>query len=259
MKGIGFMGSSTSRFIRFLKGIALAVGVLAPGIAAAQTVTTVTGAAPTVNNCFPLGIGINWPPFYGFVYQNVPAFELNAGDNIALDTGLVNNVDVGLQIEMVATTANGGDAPAGAFTTVATNSQVPANPLGDAVVGNFEMQFVAENAFSFPGGGLIIRFSNPSATYQSDTICTQNLVGFTAADASGFFVSRFRDTTDGLPPYDAVAANAIGGFRITNLPPVVPPTPPSPQQIPTLSEWAMITLVMSLGFAGIIGLRLRAK
>jgi len=40
------------------------------------------------------------------------------------------------------------------------DAQVPVNPGGNTVMGDYELQFTAEAPFSFPGGGLIIRFSN---------------------------------------------------------------------------------------------------
>ena len=66
----------------------------------------------------------------GFVYQNVPAFNLKTGDTIAFDLGAQNNVDIQLQISMAATTVNGGDIP-GPYTTVVNNTQVPLNPRGN--------------------------------------------------------------------------------------------------------------------------------
>ncbi|MFV8819472.1 hypothetical protein [Haliea sp. E17] len=229
--------------------------------AQAQTVTTIEGNTPAVSVCFPFGIGINWPPFYGFVYQNLPAFDIATGDTIAFDTGLANDVEIALQVDMVPTTVNGGNIAAGAYTTVVSNTQAPANPFGDAVVGNYELQFTAESDFSFPGGGMIVRFSNPSAAYAADVTCTQNLVNYTAADASGLFVQRFQDA-DGALPWDAVATNAIGGFQITNLP-VTPPAPPAapgappaePEAVPTFGNLGWFLCTLLLGVLGAAGLR----
>jgi len=184
---------------------------------------TIAPANPTVDNSYPFGIGVTnqWPPHMGFVYQDIPAFQLNTGDVLAFDTAAFNDVDVQLQIELAATTSNGGDAPALPFTTVVTNTQTPVNPRGDTTVGNFEMQFKAQAPFSFPGGGLIIRFSNPSAAYAMDTHGDFDLVAAMSDDPSGKFVERYTSDADGLPPYTNPGTAFIGGFQVRP-PDVVP-------------------------------------
>jgi hypothetical protein len=261
------MYSKCNKMLRQAGVGAILLGSVGAATVSAQTVTTITGSNPaTVNNCFPFGsgvlaAGVSWPPNYGFIYQNLPAFDINPGDILAFDTGALNDVPVELQIEMAATTVNGGDIP-GAYTTLVSNTQTPVNPLGDAIVGNFEMQFTAEAAFSFPGGGLSIRFSNPSAAYTADVTCNQNLAWYTSADPSGLFVKRFRDVDDGLPPWTAEATNAIGGFQVTNIPPpVIPPEPPEPtppappEPVPVLGAGALGMTAFMLMIAGFLGLR----
>jgi hypothetical protein len=194
---------------------------------AAQTVTIAPASPTTVANCFPFGSGINWA-LMGFVYQNVPAFQVKTGDTIAFDLGGTNTqADPQLDIEMSATTTNGGDVPQ-AFTKVVTNTQTPANPRGDLIKGNFELKFIAQAPFSFPGGGLIIRFSNPSASYMTAANCEADLVGTSGADVSGHFVKRFFEDPDGVPPYANQDANPgnLGGFQLTLAD--VPPTPQTP-------------------------------
>src|SRR5262249_36222226 len=137
------------------------------------------------------------------------------GDVIAFDTNFVNNVDVQLQVELAATTANGGETPALPYTTVVGNTETPANPRGDTTVGDFDLRFTAQAPFNFAGGGLIIRFSNPSASYQTDTTCTGDLVGAPATDPSGRFVERFYTDADGLPPYPGSDPNNIAAFQLT--------------------------------------------
>ena len=66
--------------------------------------------------------------------------------------------------------------------------------------------------FSFPGGGLIIRFSNPSASYLADITCTQVLVGADATDPSGFFVQRALNDPDGVSPWITQAMATSAGF-----------------------------------------------
>ncbi len=193
--------------------------------ASSAQIITIFPDTPVTDNCFPFGSGeiglpdFTWPPFMGFIYQNVPAFELNVGDILAFDLGAVNSADVQLDIELAATTVNGGDEPVLPFVQVVSNTQTPFNPNGDTVVGDFEMMFIAEAPFSFPGGGLIIRFSNPSAAYQLNTGCDQVLVHGNSADTSGFFVKRFWSDPDGEPPYDFEDEEDIGAFTIFSSPP----------------------------------------
>jgi hypothetical protein len=189
------------------------------GSADAATITVFPADPPNTGNCYPFGIaggGVTWTPFAGFVYKNIPPFELSPGDTLAFDTNAVNNVDVQLDIALSRTTANGNDILAPPyFTTVVTNTQTPLNPRGDTVQGNFEMQFTAQATFSFPGGGLIMRFSNPSAAYATDLSCTGNLVAGATSDSSGLFVERFFNDVDGVDPWSPTGTSNIGAFRIT--------------------------------------------
>ena len=82
------------------------------------------------------------------------------------------------------------------------------------MIGNFELEFVAENTFDFPGGGLIIRFSNPSPTYNNDTTSTHVLVDGDPSDTSGYFVERFSPDGNGVSPRDVEFLDTIGVFRI---------------------------------------------
>ena len=162
-------------------------------------------------------------PFMGLIYRNVPPFELQPGDELAFDLGKKNDFDVQLDIAMAATTENGSEFEAGPFTTVVTNMELPDNPTGDDDTGNFEMSFTVENAFSFAGGGLVIRFSNGSESYREDETCTESQVGVVAdsSDPSGFFVNSFYRDTDGIAPFGPFGDGAqdfrrtiINGFQI---------------------------------------------
>jgi Ca2+-binding RTX toxin-like protein len=204
----------------------LAIGQVAVSSAGAATLT-VAPATPSVNsNCFVFGAGsTNWGAFAGYVYKNIPAFQLKTGDTVAFDTGAVNpEADIQFDIEMARTTANGGDVAAQSFTRVVLNNQAATPPRGDTTVGNFELAYKATEAFNFPGGGLIIRYSNTSPAYTADTTCTGNLISATSTDTSGFFVKRFYQDADGLFPYTGQTASLVGGFRLTLAnPPVVSP------------------------------------
>jgi len=203
-------------------------GQATAGVARASTTVNVNPAdAPDEGNEFPFGRGDSWPQM-GFVYKNIPPFNLKTGDTVAFDLGAQNNVDIQLRIDMAATTVNGGDIP-GAYTTVVNNTQVPLNPRGNTVTGDYELQFTAQAPFSFPGGGLIIRFSNPGGAYATDIQQDPTLLNLANnTDSSGFFVKRFYHDADGLPPYDSSDTSAIGGFRLTLLDATTTPTPPPP-------------------------------
>lgn len=219
-----------------------------------QEILTIEPAEPDVGNCFPFGdggvfMGDPWTPFMGFIYQDVPPFQLFPGDTLAFDLGEVNSAAVMLQIEMTATTTNGGIDSELPYTTLVPNTQTPLNPNGDTIIGNFEMMFTVERAFNFAGGGLIIRFSNPSLAYQQNENCDQVLVNANTLDSSGNFVLRFFNDADGLPPYDNDDSGDIGGFRIIRGDQV--------STVPTLSEWGMIATVAGLGLIGFIVVRRR--
>ena len=219
----------------------------APKQAPAQEIT-IFPDSPNVENCFPFGNGgvlggDVWGPFMGFIYQNIPPFILAPGDIIAFDLGEVNGADVQVDIELAATTSNGGVDPGGSFVKIVSNTQTPLNPNGDTIVGDFEMQFTVEAPFVFPGGGLIIRFSNPSAAYALYDQCDQVLVNADSSDTSGFFVLRYFLDPDGLPPYQDFDSGFIGAFRII--------ATEGLSNIPTLSEWGMIAAAAGLMLVGV--------
>jgi hypothetical protein len=222
--------------------------------ARAQDVTVFPANPDPAGNCYPFGFhtdptepGNDWLPYMAFVYQNVPPFELSPGRTIAFDLSGVNDVDIQLEIALAAATANGSDVAAQPFQTVVTNTQTPANPRGDTVVGNFELRFQAESSFSFPGGGLIIRFSNPSAGYQTDVSCTGVLTGASSTDASGFFVKRGFSDNDGQAPWDEEATDSIGSFFIENPAPPSPQPEPQPEPQPTAKADGTLTIDANKG------------
>ena len=133
----------------------------------------------------------------------------------AFDLAGLNDTDVGLEIALARTAVNGGIVEGQPFQTVVTNTQTPANPRGDTVIGNFELRFTAQAPFSFPGGGLIIRFSNPSAAHLADVTCDQIVVTAQSTDSSGFFVQRAFADADGVSPWDTQTQESIGGFQVT--------------------------------------------
>ena len=208
--------------IRRRIALALTIGAcgvaLLPAAASAATPKTITvgpSGPPSLANTFPFGRGDLWTPFMGFVYQNIPAFQLKVGDTLAFDTNQVNDADVQLDIALVSAVSNGSDVQGQAFKTVVSNTQTPANPRGDTVIGDYELQWKAQAPFSFPGGGLIIRFGNPSPSYATDTTATGNLVGAISTDPSGLFAERAFSDPDGVAPWTNNDNMDIGAFRLT--------------------------------------------
>lgn len=153
-------------------------------------------------------------PVPGLFYKNIPAFQLRSGDTLAFDTRALNDADIQFDIDLAATTVNGGDVPATPFARVVLNNQTAADPRGDAVQGNFDLAYQTIAPFSFPGGGLIIRFSNSSPTYAADGTCTGNIVAGSGTDTSGFFVKRSVRDADGTAPWENNLAVFVGAFRL---------------------------------------------
>jgi hypothetical protein len=218
--------------------LALAAGAMLiagqAAIEAAQAATTVSvtptsPVAPIYGT--PFGESASWVPSNVWVYKNVPAFNLKAGDTLAFDLTAQNNVDIQLDIAMAPTTTNGGDTNAAAFTQVVPNSQIPANPRGDTTTGDYELTFTVQAPFNFAGGGLLIRFGNPGGAFATDPNDPGSPVeGNTAqpSDPSGQFVERIVRDLDGVAPWtgDTYTDGGIGGFRlnIADVPPTQPPT-----------------------------------
>jgi hypothetical protein len=239
--------------------IALALSLLqGTSIVLAQPVITIAPDSPEISNCFPFGGyasgGNIWVPYHLFFYQNIPAFNLQVGDVVAFDLGAPNDADIQLQIDMA--THDGAPwsstAESSPFTTIVTNTQTPANPRGNDILGDFELQFTAEAPYSFPGGNLIIRFSNPSASYQTDSTCTQVLHVGTSTDTSGYFIARVYRDSDGVAPWDGDSDLVdIGAFQVGA----------GQQQqltgIPTVSLFGIMLLAALIAGGGLIFLRLR--
>jgi hypothetical protein len=227
---------------------ALAVSAISAGTAQAATVTVFPNN-PAVSNCIPFGlgnsaapVGVRWAPYAAFFYQNVPAFELKTGDTLAFDLGAVNDADIEFDIALARTVTNGTIVEDEPFKTVVTNDQTPLNPRGDTTLGNFELQFTAQAPFSFPGGGLIIRFSDPSTSYEADTTCTQVMVYGNPSDTSAFFVQRAYQDVDGVAPWTPSSASLVGAFRVVT----TEPTGPAPTPLPPPGGEAPEPLTLNL-------------
>jgi len=211
----------TGVVVGLLAAATMALGLGAASASAAPVTQTFAPAntSPT-SSCFPFhtvsGSG-GWVPFAGFVYKNISAFDLQAGDELAFDSDSPNTSGEAAQLQISAapTTVNGGDVPAGAFTTVVANTAPTLGGAGDAAVGNFDLRFKAAAPFKFAGGGLILRFSSPAGPFASDTTCAGGITSSDVGDASGFLVKRFFQDADGVPPYPNQSGTFIGGFRVS--------------------------------------------
>jgi Ca2+-binding RTX toxin-like protein len=221
MPGIGDRLLVQERLIIALAAVCLAALIQAP-LTSAQTQVTVAANTPDIGNCYPFGLGGDetpgegtWKPFAAFVYKNVPPFDFDPNDAISFDTNFVNDADIKLDIALAATTTNGGDIPAGAFTKVVFNTETAAAPRGNGTVGDYDLQYEAQGGFTFAGGGLLIRTSNPASSFLADNTCTGNLVGGNGSDSSGFFVGRRVRDDDGTAPWDEADLFSVPAFRIT--------------------------------------------
>jgi hypothetical protein len=218
---VGVPRGRQRKAVRGFVALAL-VSALVASPAAAQTEQrgplTVAPAAPTPGgSCFPFGIGASagagWGPFYALFYQNIPAFRVDPGDPLAFDLTAANEVTPQMEIAIARATTNPGDVPAEPFTRLVSNTQSPANPNGNAVVGDFELTYRVESPYSFPGGGLIIRFANPSPAFDADATCTPNVTTTNSADPSGFFFRRAFNDADGTAPWPLLSGIGMSGFR----------------------------------------------
>ncbi|MEK9660201.1 MAG: hypothetical protein VW644_00430, partial [Alphaproteobacteria bacterium] len=118
-------------------------------------------------------------------------------------------------IHIGATATNGGTIVGASGMTQIVANGTPSNPLGNGVVGDFDLAYTVTNAFTFLGGGLVIAFQ-PTGALASDTTNVQNLVHSHASDSSSLFVSRFFGNAAvpvaGEDVYDA--DNEIGHFQV---------------------------------------------
>ena len=145
--------------------------------------------------------------FTGFIYRNVPAFSLGVGDVIAFDLRQANDVENRRTIFFATANKNPdacvfnpitgqitnpqGIAATSGWTQVVSETQIPQNAFGDAVLGNFELRYTAEAPFTFPGGGLLVGFrGSPPATFV-DSNPDGSIAGASCTDISGQLYTRF--------------------------------------------------------------------
>ena len=234
-------GLYSVRVTNLLGAVISSNAALALWLSGGPAVSVVPASQTRVENCIPFGANSDYG-FTGFIYRDIPAFSIRPGDRLRFDLGLMNDLNVRRNIYL--SRANINPLPGGSsqnvsalgWTQLVSDSQLPANPRGDAIAGNFELAYTVQASFSFPGGGLIIGFGASPPGDFSDNTCDQVLVATTAADVSGKFHRRFfskPDQTTGILDQGESDTSSIGGFIIETAlpPPVILPLPHAPGQI----------------------------
>jgi OmpA-OmpF porin, OOP family len=221
---------------------------LAAPSAAAEVITIDGGSAPghgeSPFTCSQAGDNEIWLPAMGFVYRNVEAFELSPGDTISFDIqmGAVSNLDpdtLGYMPQLDIALAHAPDPaqpfvpkdlPGSDFVVVA-NDASPSSP-GNRTSQDYELTYTVDQAFSFPGGGLIIRFTEPkgelasrgpnqctyaiSADRQPAPLDTSNrLVGTFLRDADGEYPWSTQVVVDPRVAYVRIAWTRCGDGQVT--------------------------------------------
>jgi hypothetical protein len=135
-----------------------------------------------VTNCIPFANNTRFG-FTGFIYRNIRPFILRPHDKLAFDLGGLNHQITRRNIYMAV--ANKNPLPATVdeqqdvqsqgvratdWVQVVSESQVPENPHGNRIRGDYELRYESERVFRFTGGGLIIGFASspPPASEISD-------------------------------------------------------------------------------------------
>lgn len=191
----------------FLLAMAIAVALVAPRQASADVITINDGGRPgTTDIPFTCAIGVDnqlWLPSMGFVYRNVEAFVLVPGDTIAFDIQMqaTDPPDLGFRPQLDIALAHASlpvkpfqpdDLPGSDFTIVA-HAATAASP-GNRSVEDYELAFTVDAPFSFPGGGLIIRVTNPQGALatKNDNDCRSVITADTQPTGANRLVGTFK-------------------------------------------------------------------
>ena len=161
------------------------------------------------SNTIPFGYGPNFYPV-AFVYKNMLAFSLSAGDKICFDTGVINDNDIVMDIDICHTATNGGTTcDASGYTRLAEDTMPSPNARGDSSCGTWDLCFTVGTSYSFPAGGMTVKMT-PQGSYLNDNTYNENLCWAYSSDSSGRFVQRWWAGGS----YQGI--NFIGGVRFCN-------------------------------------------
>jgi hypothetical protein len=196
------MRSRTPRLILSVLAVAAAF-VVQPASVQAGSQVRLAPADPTgVDNCIPFGDNVDFG-FSGFIYRNVPAFNLVRGDRIAFDLGGVNDRVTRRNIYLSAASKNpdeaelqGGNVISQGITAtewvqISSELHAPHPGRGNTTKDDWDLRYKVEADFSFPGGGLIIGFDGSPPAEFEDPNCTGVVVTTVSHDSSGVFYARF--------------------------------------------------------------------
>ncbi len=199
-----------------LLAMAIVVSLAAPRTSSADVITIDDGAMPELARFpFTCSKGVDpvlWLPHMGFVYRKVEPFELVPGDRIAFDIQMPAGpqTDLGFAPQLDIALAHApdpnmpfvpADLPGSDFTIVA-NDAIAAS-FGNQTVGDYELAFTVDTRFSFPGGGLIIRVSDPKGELAERTIqqCLDVIAADQQPNGTNRLVGTFRLDNDGEYPW----------------------------------------------------------
>jgi cysteine-rich repeat protein len=194
------------------------VGLVAPRRSSADVITIDDGGVPGATDIpFTCSVGLDielWLPFMGFAYRDVEPFELSPGDVIAFDIQMraADPDDLGFQPQLDLALAHApdpadplrpADLPGGGDFTIVANDAVAAS-AGNRTVEDYELAFTVDRPFSFPGGGLIIRVSDPMGVLASKTEndCRPVITADTQPTGTNRLVGTFKRDADGEYPWD---------------------------------------------------------
>lgn len=138
----------------------LIVWIVVVACLAVPTLTslTISPASPTTNNnCIPFGMTTGYG-YAGFVYNNIPAFRLAPGDQIAFDLGLPDTTQICRAIYMTTPSTFLPNCNLATFNVPGWSlvASMQCVGFGDSVVGNWDITFTATAHFNFDGGQLVI-------------------------------------------------------------------------------------------------------
>ncbi len=215
------------------------------GTATADVITINDGANPgLIDIPFTCSLGDDaelWLPTMGFVYRNVEAFTLIPGDTIAFDIQMrpADANDLGFRPQLDIALAHApnplmpfrpADLPGATDFTLVANDAIAAS-AGNRIAQDYELAFTVDAPFTFPGGGLIIRVSEPKGelalrnfmscksviTSDRQPSGTNRLVGTFFREVGEYPWLAENTTTDPFVPYVRINATRCGDGRITGV------------------------------------------